>query len=191
MILTDQQIRKALQEGLIVIDPPPVEDQFSPTALDLHIGDDIQRYKPSLFKTPGFEVQIALDRINIPDLKPHMEPAPIDGNGCVVLKTGEFFIATTREVVELPPHGKLAARVEGRSRFARLGLVIHMTAPAIHNTFCGRITLEIMNHGPLALCVRPNRTRLCQLIFERIDEPPGKELVSPFQHQDNPLGGHR
>jgi dCTP deaminase len=56
-----------------------------------------------------------------------------------------------------------------RSRFARLGLVIHVTAPTIHNTFRGRIALEMMNHGPLELVLTPDETRICQLIFERIE----------------------
>lgn len=117
-----------------------------------------------------------------------MESLPVESDGCVILRPHEFIIATTLERIELPPHGRLAARVEGRSSFARLGLVIHMTAPTIHNTFRGNITLEIMNHGPFPLHVQPGRTRLCQLIFERVEEEPGIPLVSAFQDQRTPLG---
>lgn len=188
VILTDQQIRKAIKEGNLVVDPEPRDDQFSPTALDLHISEDIRRFKESLYTTRGLDVSVVLDKINIPDLAPHMEPMPRNGNGSVVLMPRDFVIALTLESIELPPNGKLAARVEGRSRFARLGLTVHMTAPTIHNSFRGPITLEIMNHGPLPLCIKPGVTRICQLIFERIDEPPGAELSSPFQGQNSPLG---
>lgn len=189
MILTDRQIRESLAKGRLVINPPPEEDQFSPTALDLHVSDDIRQFKAHLYSTPGMDVVINLDEIELVNLAPHMEPVPRETDGTVLLCPGVLVIATTRERIELPAHGKLAARVEGRSRFARLGLVVHMTAPTIHNTFRGKITLEIMNHGRIPLRVRPNVTRLCQLIFERIEAEPGAELSSPFQDQQTPLGG--
>src|SRR5262249_40241594 len=60
---------------------------------------------------------------------------------------------------------RLAARVEGKSSLARLGLVIHMTAPTIHADFEGRIRLEMMNHGAVPIRLWPGM-RICQLIFE-------------------------
>jgi dCTP deaminase len=188
VILTDAQIRQALQDGHLVIDPLPEEDQYSPTALDLHVSDNIRRFKPELYNTRGVNVQIDLDQVEIPNLDPHMEHVPASPDGTIVLRPNQLLIALTVERIQLPPHGKLAARVEGRSRFARLGLVVHMTAPTIHNTFRGPITLEIMNHGPIDLILRPKQTRLCQLIFERIGEEPQKELESFAQDQDSPLG---
>lgn len=188
MILTDRQIRKAIQDGHLLIEPKPEDDQFSPTALDLHIGDDFRQFQPKLYGTKGVQVSFDLDEVQIPDPAPYMEPLPAESNGTVILRPKQFVIATTLERLALPSHGKLAARVEGRSRFARLGLVIHMTAPTIHNSFQGKITLEIMNHGPISLRVTPRVTRLCQLIFERVEEIPGAELVSPFQGQQGPLG---
>ncbi len=190
MILTNRQIREAIAEGHIIIDPSPDDDQFAPTAVDLRISDDIQRFKPDLYNTRGLNVNINLDDIELPDLRPHMEHLPRSEDGRVTIKPNELIIATTLEKIELPPTGKLAARVEGRSRFARLGLVVHMTAPTIHNTFRGKITLEIMNYGPIPLVLMPNHTKLCQLIFERISEEPIGSLNSPFQDQDNPLGSN-
>ncbi len=169
MILTDNQIHEAIRQGHVVIDPPPNDDQFSSTALDLHIGDDIRCFKKRVQTPRGTTLRISLDKVRIPHLSRHLEPLPREADGTVILRPGQLTIATTLERVELPRQGRLAARVEGRSRFARLGLVIHMTAPTIHNRFRGRITLEIMNHGPIELVLTPNQTRICQLVFERID----------------------
>lgn len=83
----------------------------------------------------------------------------------------------------------LAARIEGRSSFARLGLAVHMTAPTIHSTFRGHITLEIRNFGPFPLAVKPGQTRICQLIFEGLKSMPDGELDSTFQDQRGLLGG--
>jgi dCTP deaminase len=41
-------------------------------------------------------------------------------------------LATTRERVHFNRNFKLAARVEGRSSLARFGIVVQLTAPAIH-----------------------------------------------------------
>ena len=94
----------------------------------------------------------------------------------------------TRESVHLKPGSKLAARVEGRSSLARLGLVVHLTAPTIHANFNAPITLEMINHGPFYLRLVPGKTRVCQLIFERLETEPAEDIKTEFQHQTSPAG---
>ncbi len=42
MILSDREIRDALNTGLIIIDPSPEPDQVQPSALDLRLGGGVQ-----------------------------------------------------------------------------------------------------------------------------------------------------
>lgn len=191
MILTDRQIKEALRNGHLVVDPAPDDGQFGPTSLDLRVSDDFRRFKPELYTTQGLDVRLNLDRIRLSELAPHMEHLQPESDGTVPLHPGVLVIAATLERIELPPEGRLAARVEGRSSFARLGLVVHMTAPTIHNTFRGVVTLEMMNFGPIPLVLSPNKTRICQLILEQLSEPPVSTLDSPFQDQTSPLGSSR
>jgi dCTP deaminase len=79
--------------------------------------------------------------------------------------------------------------VEGRSSYARLGLVVHMTAPTIHAGFRGHIVLEMMNFGPFPLRIDPGTTRICQLIFEELGSDPTIALKTVFQDQAGVLGG--
>lgn len=59
------------------------------------------------------------------------------------LLPGAFALGASYEHVAL---GKgIAARVEGKSSLARLGLLIHLTAGFIDPGFVGNITLEILN----------------------------------------------
>jgi dCTP deaminase len=81
-------------------------------------------------------------------------------------------LAMTREKVHLKPGSKLAARVEGRSSLARIGLVVHLTAPIIHTNFNASITLEMINHGPFLLRLVPHKTVICQLIVEQLESEP-------------------
>lgn len=55
-------------------------------------------------------------------------------------------------------HGsRIAARVEGRSSLARIGLMLHLTAPTIHAGFEGNITIEMLSHSPFRGRTRPLR----------------------------------
>jgi dCTP deaminase len=117
-----------------------------------------------------------------------MEDIPVEPDGSIIIAPGAFALAQTRERVELPEDSCLAARVEGRSSYARLGLVVHMTAPTIHAGFAGTIVLEMMNFGPFHLKIDPGRTRICQLIFEELGAAPSCALQTVFQNQTCVLG---
>lgn len=62
----------------------------------------------------------------------------------------------------------MITRVKGRSTYVRVGLSVHQTAPWIQPGWKGKITLEIMNHGPLQIELTPLRDRPCQLTFFRL-----------------------
>jgi dCTP deaminase len=80
----------------------------------------------------------------------------------------------------------LAARVEGKSSFARCGLIVHFTAPTIHAGFDGRITLEMINLGEYPIMLYPGMT-VCQLIVEEVKGTPLHQ-ASQFQGQTRPVG---
>jgi dCTP deaminase len=105
-------------------------------------------------------------------LQAYAKPFTRDSGGSFVLPPGKFALGITHEWIELPRRSKIAARVEGRSTLARLGLAIHMTAPIIHAGFEGRIVLEMYNFGPYPLRLRPREFAVCQLIFERLGRVP-------------------
>jgi len=99
-------------------------------------------------------------------------------------------LGITRERVNLKPGSRIAARVEGKSGLARIGLVVHLTAPTIHAGWNGQITLEMINYSPFTLKLVPNKTRICQLIFERLESAPEREISTAFQGQTQPSGKH-
>ncbi|WP_352883362.1 hypothetical protein [Mesorhizobium sp. M1396] len=68
--------------------------------------------------------------------------------------------------VELTSHSRIAARVEGKSSMARLGIGVHLTAPTIHAGFAGQIRLEMVNHNTIPVKLKPGM-RICQLILNR------------------------
>lgn len=184
MIFSDRQIRHALLTGRIGIDPAPQDDQFAPSAVDLHVGEEFKTWRPP---APD-PAPVRLTRVNLPDWSEMTEPLPPADDGSVVIPPGQFLLSRTRETLSLPLDSKLAARVEGRSTYARLGLVVHMTAPTIHAGFSGSIVLEIMNFGPYPLALDPGRTRICQVIFEELGSDPTCVLNTVYQGQQSVLG---
>ena len=81
-----------------------------------------------------------------------------------------------------PVDNRLAARVEGKSSLARLGLGVHVTAPTIHAGFVGTIQLEIINHGPMHIKLRAGMP-ICQLIFETTKGMPETAYKGQFSGQ--------
>jgi dCTP deaminase len=179
MILTDREIRKALAARLIVIDPAPALEAYASTSVDLTLDPLLKIFRatgpgviidPGL---PGYKVKQMLDGVT----DPHTIPA----HGWD-FPPRQLVLGWTNERVELNLKGKVAARVEGKSGLARLGLGIHVTAPTIHAGFVGTIQLEMINHGPMHIKLRPGMA-ICQLIFETTKGTPQKAYKGQFSGQ--------
>jgi dCTP deaminase len=108
------------------------------------------------------------------------------------LLPGRFVLGWTAERIQLPHRSRLAARVEGKSSMARLGLGIHVTAPTIHAGFGikegdsshegSALQLEIWNVGTLSIILDPG-IPICQLIFEEVHGTPEKGYAGRFAVQ--------
>jgi dCTP deaminase len=108
------------------------------------------------------------------------------------IKPGEFYLGWTIEKIKLPYPSRIAARVEGKSSLARLGLGVHVTAPTIHAGFGYQeknpafrgnpIQLEIWNVGPLTTNLKKGM-KICQLIFEEVHGTPETGYDGRFVEQ--------
>jgi dCTP deaminase len=78
-----------------------------------------------------------------------------------VIHPRQLVLAATLEYVSMPKD--LAAMVEGRSSWGRLGLII-ATACSVAPGFKGCITLELVNDGEVPVVLRPGM-RIAQLVF--------------------------
>jgi dCTP deaminase len=94
----------------------------------------------------------------------------------------KFILAWTQEYVDINVRARVAARVEGKSSLARLGVGIHITAPVIHAGFDGHTRLEMVNHGDLPVLLTPGM-RICQLVFEQTLGTPVKGYRGRFAGQ--------
>jgi dCTP deaminase len=193
MILSNDGIKQALKNRAIEIDPEPLDDQYTTSAVDLFVGGDFQCWDESTLKLKGHKHVLNLSEHSFKlTADAFLKPAKLESDGSFIFPPYAMHpmhvLAMTRERVLLKLDSKIAARVEGRSSLARLGLMVHLTAPTIHAGFPGNITLEMVNHGPFYLQIVPNRTRLCQLIFERLESDPTGDVKTDFRGQSKPSG---
>ena len=114
MILSDRDIRAALEAGRIVIDPF-VPDAVQPSSVDLHLGNRFRVFRNN-------RTAVIDPREEQPELTELVE---IAGDAPFILHPNEFVLGATFERVALPED--LVARLEGKSSLGRLGLLIHST----------------------------------------------------------------
>ncbi len=181
MILTDREIRLALDRKTLIIDPLPTDEAFASTSVDLTLDPTLSEFKNSPMDRhfdPGRE-NYPLEAV----LGEETKHLIIDEAVPFLLSPHKLILGWTTEYVDLRPSPRLAARVEGKSSLGRLGLGVHITAPTIHAGFNGRIRLEIVNHGHLPIRLRSGM-RICQLIFEQTLGTPEKGYRGRFAGQN-------
>ena len=168
-ILSDQDLKKYLEEKKIIIGPLIDEKQIQPSSVDLRIGDEFKEFK--IISKPYIDPK---DNI---DMDSYMTSFIIEKGEPFIIHPGEFTLATTYERIKLPDD--IVARVEGRSSMGRLGVTMHVTAGFIDSGFDGRITLEISNIGKMPVALYPGQ-RVCQIVFETMTTP----SLKPYGHED-------
>lgn len=193
MILSNDGIKKALEAGALEISPVPDETQYTTSAVDLYLGAEFNVWDTAKLKLPGFEPKLDLSAQQFNETaRAFLIPLKKEDDGSVIFPPYNVIpwhmLAITRERVNLKRGYKLAARVEGRSSLARIGIIVHLTAPTIHAGFSGKITLELINFSPFYLKMVPNKTRICQLIIEQLESEPTLEIATKFQGQTVPSG---
>ena len=164
MILSDRDIKKYIEEGKIKIHPlPDFEIQLGPASLDVRLDN--------IFRVFNHTQVPYIDPKNKSTFENLTEVIKIEENKPFVLQPGQFILASTLEEVELPDD--IGARIEGRSSWGRLGIIVHSTAGYIDPGFKGKITLEMSNIGMLPVLLYPGM-RICQLSFEKLSSPAQK-----------------
>lgn len=193
MILSNDGIQNAVDEGDLVITPEPSPrrpggDQrscpYDTCSVNLRLGPQIS------IPRKGKPITLDLRRGGLAAFLAELyETQTIDQAGGYALPKNKFILAQTLEKVQLPIRADrpcYAARIEGRSSFARIGLLVHFTAPTIHAGFEGTITLEMINLAEYPISLFPGM-EICQLMIEEVSSTPFRN-PSEFQSQSTPTG---
>jgi dCTP deaminase len=153
-VLTRDAILRELETGRLRIEPL-APDQIGPASIDLTLGNEIRVLTPSVDAIP------IRDEVDFLD---HTESQTLDDP--YVLPPGGTIHGITVEKITLPPD--LCGFLEGRSRFARLGLMIHVTSAFVQPGVSNRQVLEMSNVAGHPLQIHAG-VRLCQIVLMRTE----------------------
>jgi dCTP deaminase len=152
MILSDRDIARYIDKGIIRITPAPGKEQIGPASIDLTLSNEF--WKPK--KKAGW---IDISKVSFKDVMEHFTADSVE------LKPRAMILGKTVEKIELPPN--IAGRLEGRSSFARLGLAIHVTSSFIQPGSRNHQILEIVNLSKQDILIKAGM-RVSQVIFEEL-----------------------
>ncbi|PIR53568.1 dCTP deaminase [Candidatus Peregrinibacteria bacterium CG10_big_fil_rev_8_21_14_0_10_49_10] len=179
MILSDRDIKKAIEDGYVHITSPYEADLFAhihASSMDLRLGNTFKLYEHSKFSI--------LDPKKPETFANNMRTLTVEDDDPFIVQPGEFVLGVTQEKIKVPDD--LVVRVEGRSSLGRLGIIIHSTAGFVDPGFEGTITLEISNLNRMPIALYPGM-RICQIAFEKMtsaaEQPYYKKPHSKYQGQ--------
>ena len=153
-ILTRDEILSAVERGDIAIDPFD-PSMVGPASVDLHLGRSFRVFKPA-------RQSVRIDGTS--DYRDLSEKVVVPEGETMLLMPGETVLGLTHERVSLAPD--LCGWLEGRSRFARVGLLVHISASFMQPGIRNHQVLEMTNFGPNPLELVPG-IPICQFIFQR------------------------
>ncbi len=154
MILTKEAILKEIKKKNIVVTPFD-SSSVGPGSIDLTLSSTIRVFDKKKDTVRVDEQADYKSLTKVVDIK----------NG-YTLKPGQLVMGITEEKITLA--GNICGWLNSRSRFARIGLMSHITAPFIAPGVSNQQVLEIYNASPHPLKLIPG-VKICQLIFERCE----------------------
>ena len=177
MVLSNVDIRKEIELGRLKFAPPIEEARIGSSSIDLLLHEDLTILPEGPVTGPMFAPGPGAD---VMQFVRNQGCAKCIASGTYDLAPHRLIIGRTVEQMYLPDY--LAARVEGKSSLARLGLSVHMTAPTVMAGFRGYLALEIYNVGPFKVQLT-HKMEIAQLILERLETPPDQGYSGQYQNQ--------
>ena len=155
-VLGRQAIFAAIDRGDLVITPFS-ESLVGPASVDLTLANTFRVFR---------KVHQVIEVSENTDYRDYTDKIEVENEGQILIMPGETVLGITKERLQLAKG--LCGWLEGRSRFARLGLMVHISAPFMGPGIDSQQVLEMSNFGPAPLAVSPGLP-ICQFVFQKLD----------------------
>ena len=152
MILTKKKILDAIRKKEIVISPFNKKN-VGAGSIDLTIDNKFRIFKKNR-------------TIKLNENSDYKKYTKLVKASKILIEPGEMILGITKEKIKLPQN--LCGWLQGRSRFARLGLAVHVTASFVQPGSENKQVLEIINLGKNPIEIHAG-DKICQLILERTE----------------------
>ncbi|MCX8198332.1 MAG: dCTP deaminase [Candidatus Micrarchaeota archaeon] len=161
MILSDKGIMELISQKKLVFEPKLSPEQIGPASVDLTLSGTFWVFKRKYLSGSVVDLSKTSFRQAI---RRHR------GNS-IILEPGQMCLGVTKEKITMP--NDLIGTLEGRSRYARMGLAVHVTSALIQPGSSNRQVLEIVNFAPFPVAIREGM-RISQVVFEKMESPTSK-----------------
>lgn len=164
----------------LVITPLLEEGQIGASSVDVRLGHQfIVLQRPAVTHVNPTDTE-NLDR----SIYRTQHRIRVSLNEEFIIHPGQLVLGATLEYLAMP--SDLAAMIEGRSSWGRLGLII-ATACSVAPGFKGCITLELVNEGEVPLVLYPG-IRIAQLVFHLTEKEADYRIDANVAKYDCPTG---
>lgn len=172
MIITKNILLTMLKTGEMKIEPFQV-DALESVSYNVTLHHQIRVFREGLN-----EIDIAEVEKNVGVIAELTRVIDIPSGEYYLLKPGELVLGMTVEMITLP--FTIAGWLQGRSRFARMGLMVHITASLLQPGIANRQVFEIYNASRNAIKLRAG-VKIAQIVFERCEGE--SQYHGAFSHQ--------
>lgn len=166
MFLSNKTISKYIHQGKIIVKG---DLRIESKGITMHLGDEILIPQPNQTFDTKKETGLKYDKHNLEE-KPY------------TLKPNEFILASTKQIVKTDKD--IITMIDGRSTFARAGLIIHLTAMVLDGLPFNeeRSVLEIKNLGNFDIVLHQNEP-IGTYLFAKLSEKIVGEKISRYSDQ--------
>lgn len=200
MFLSDRDLLWAIDNNKLISKPYPNKDDIGSSSIDLHLDRveeakiwNINEYNHDAARegNPEFELELGeFDYRKVSQkylITPSSNPQEkvFRRRDQLIIKPNAFVLWQTKEKIGTPSVGAdLICFIDGKSTKARAGVMVHITAPTIHSSWAGKVTLEIVNLGPFHIVLKED-DKIAQITVSKISSVPKKNML---QNQSQTLG---
>ncbi len=161
MVLSEIDILKAIKSRQIIFSPRLRPGQVNGASVDLTLGGGFWKFKDKYV----WAKEVDLAKTGFAEAT-YKITAP-----SITLGPSEMCLGMTVEKITLS--AGIMGTLEGRSRFARMGLAVHITSALVQPGSSNHQVLEIVNMAPFPVTIHKGM-RISQVVFERLDTPTAK-----------------
>ena len=156
MVLSDNDIRAAIKSRKLRFEPEISDGQIGPASVDLTLDCRFWTFKKR------FVGKKPVDLAKV-DFSKATEEKTMRS---ITLPPGGMCLGITKEKIYMPPD--LIGTLEGRSRYARMGLAVHVTSALVQPGSENHQVLEIVNFAPFPVTVHEGM-KISQVVFEHLE----------------------
>ena len=162
MTLSNQDIKKYILSGKLVFTPAISDDQIGASSIDLTLDAIFWKFKKKYVKS---KKPLDLSKTDFREATEEVRASSL------TLASGEMALGITKEKISMP--NDLLGSLEGRSRYARMGLAVHVTSALVMPGSNNHQVLEIVNFAPFPVTIHEGM-RISQVVFDEMKSPTTK-----------------